>query len=189
MGFDKEELDLVLVPAGLLFMLAYHFFFLYRYFHRPHTTFMGYDNNDKRAWVKSIMEAKQGKGCQRGSDCDQLQHNCSDLLGNNLSDSLLSHWSLDCKLFQHLQKRTNLRRHKGIHHFHQVLVPNTMPSVQTDELKLVDWTEKKFWIWQWPILALRSLLGICTLRGLTKYPQPNKVKGQTGLQAHFNSPS
>ncbi|KAG2687720.1 hypothetical protein I3843_09G064700 [Carya illinoinensis] len=59
MGFDKEELDLVLVPAGLLFMLAYHFFFLYRYFHRPHTTFMGYDNNDKRAWVKSIMENKE----------------------------------------------------------------------------------------------------------------------------------
>lgn len=149
---------MVLVPAGLLFMLAYHFFFLYRYFHRPHTTFMGYDNNDKRAWVKSIMEAsstlpllpifccstkidfgkfahlfileiaEQGKGCQRGSDCDQLQHNCSDLLGNNLSDSLLSHWSLDCKLFQHLQKRTNLRRHKGIHHFHQVHKPPDLLS-------------------------------------------------------------
>ncbi|XP_041026174.1 uncharacterized protein LOC121266423 isoform X2 [Juglans microcarpa x Juglans regia] len=59
MGFEKEELDLVLVPAGLLFMFTYHLFFLFRYLHRPHTTFMGYENNDKRAWVKSIMENKE----------------------------------------------------------------------------------------------------------------------------------
>ncbi|KAF5473038.1 hypothetical protein F2P56_009683 [Juglans regia] len=59
MGFPKEYLDLVLVPSGLLIMFTYHIFLLYRYLHRPHTTFMGYENNDKRAWVESIMEQRE----------------------------------------------------------------------------------------------------------------------------------
>ncbi|GMY37447.1 hypothetical protein FCV25MIE_32690 [Fagus crenata] len=51
MAFQKEYLDLVLVPSGLLIMLAYHLFLLYRYIKLPHTTVMGFENNDKIAWI------------------------------------------------------------------------------------------------------------------------------------------
>lgn len=56
MGFQKEYLDLVLVPSGLLIMFAYHLLLLYRYLNRPHTTVMGFENNDKIAWVERIMQ-------------------------------------------------------------------------------------------------------------------------------------
>lgn len=56
MGFQKEDLDLMLVPAGLLIMFAYHIHLLYRYLYSPHTTFMGYENNDKEGWVEAIMK-------------------------------------------------------------------------------------------------------------------------------------
>ncbi|KAF5729126.1 hypothetical protein HS088_TW21G01284 [Tripterygium wilfordii] len=57
MAFQKEYLDLVLVPTGLLIMFGYHLFLLYRYLHLPHTTVIGFENNDKRAWVEGVMNA------------------------------------------------------------------------------------------------------------------------------------
>ncbi|XP_007025517.2 PREDICTED: uncharacterized protein LOC18596774 [Theobroma cacao] len=57
MSVRKEYLDLVLVPGGLLIMFAYHLILFYRYLHRPHTTVIGFENNDKEAWVERIMEA------------------------------------------------------------------------------------------------------------------------------------
>jgi hypothetical protein len=57
MGFGKDELDLVLVPCGLMIMFAYHLHLLHRYLRCPATTFIGYENNDKKAWVESIMKA------------------------------------------------------------------------------------------------------------------------------------
>lgn len=56
MAFQKEYLDLVLVPSGLLIMFTYHLFLLYRYLNLPHTTVIGFENNDKRAWVERIMQ-------------------------------------------------------------------------------------------------------------------------------------
>lgn len=56
MDFKKDYLDLILVPSGLLIMFGYHLFLLYRYLNLPHTTVMGFDNNDKRAWVERIMQ-------------------------------------------------------------------------------------------------------------------------------------
>ncbi|XP_068317526.1 uncharacterized protein [Pyrus communis] len=56
MNFGKEDLDLVLVPSGLFIMLVYHIFLLYRYLHQPHTTVLGFENNDKRAWAERIMQ-------------------------------------------------------------------------------------------------------------------------------------
>ncbi|CAB4278932.1 unnamed protein product [Prunus armeniaca] len=56
MAFGKEDLDLVLVPSGLLIMFLYHIILLYRYIHLPHTTAIGFENNDKRAWVERIMQ-------------------------------------------------------------------------------------------------------------------------------------
>ncbi|MBA0598683.1 hypothetical protein Gorai_008435 [Gossypium raimondii] len=55
MAFEKENLDLILVPAGLLIMFAYHLFLLYRYIHRPHTTVIGFENTDKEAWVERVL--------------------------------------------------------------------------------------------------------------------------------------
>ncbi|RVW95916.1 Myricetin O-methyltransferase [Vitis vinifera] len=51
MAFEKAHLDLLLVPSALLIMFAYHLFLLYRYLTAPHTTVIGFENNDKRAWV------------------------------------------------------------------------------------------------------------------------------------------
>ncbi|GAV75086.1 DUF599 domain-containing protein [Cephalotus follicularis] len=60
MSFNKQYLDLVLVPSGLLIMFAYHLILLYRYLNLPHTTVIGFENNDKRAWVQRIMQADRG---------------------------------------------------------------------------------------------------------------------------------
>ncbi|KAK4787474.1 hypothetical protein SAY86_011307 [Trapa natans] len=56
MHFHKEDLDLVLVPTGLLIMFVYHLILLYRYFHQPHTTVLGFENHDRRAWVKAVVQ-------------------------------------------------------------------------------------------------------------------------------------
>ncbi|CAJ2658934.1 unnamed protein product [Trifolium pratense] len=58
MKFHKDYLDLILVPFGLLIMFSYHLFLLHRYINRPHTTVMGFENNDKRAWVDRIMQSQ-----------------------------------------------------------------------------------------------------------------------------------
>ncbi|XP_004293902.1 PREDICTED: uncharacterized protein LOC101307180 isoform X1 [Fragaria vesca subsp. vesca] len=65
MDFKKEFIDVVLVPAGLLIMLIYHLFLLYKYFHQPLSTSMGYENNDQRIWVTKILEV-QGDNVSRG---------------------------------------------------------------------------------------------------------------------------
>ncbi|OIT01247.1 hypothetical protein A4A49_34590 [Nicotiana attenuata] len=58
MVFQKEYLDLLLVPSGLCIMFIYHLYLLYRYLNIPHTTIMGFENNDKRAWIERIMQAR-----------------------------------------------------------------------------------------------------------------------------------
>ncbi|XP_052183970.1 uncharacterized protein LOC127795997 isoform X2 [Diospyros lotus] len=56
MVFQKEYLDLVLVPTGLILMFSYHLYLLYRYLCLPHTTVFGFENNDKRAWVEKVVQ-------------------------------------------------------------------------------------------------------------------------------------
>lgn len=56
MGFQKESLDLVLVPCGLILMFVYHVVLLYRYLKYPETTVLGFENHTKRAWVERVME-------------------------------------------------------------------------------------------------------------------------------------
>lgn len=60
MIFPKNDLDLVLVPGGLVIMFAYHLFFLCRYRYAPETTVMGIENADRRAWIDGISEVKLG---------------------------------------------------------------------------------------------------------------------------------
>ncbi|KAM1633585.1 hypothetical protein ACFXTN_010623 [Malus domestica] len=56
MSFENEDLDLMLVSSGLLIMFVYHIIILYRYIHLPHTTVVGFENNDKRVWVERVMQ-------------------------------------------------------------------------------------------------------------------------------------
>ncbi|KAF8029536.1 hypothetical protein BT93_E2065 [Corymbia citriodora subsp. variegata] len=59
MGFEKEDLDMVLVPSGLLIMFVYHLQLLYRYLRKPHTTVMGFENFNKRFWVRAILQGEK----------------------------------------------------------------------------------------------------------------------------------
>ncbi|URD94970.1 hypothetical protein MUK42_31917 [Musa troglodytarum] len=56
MLLDRESIDLVLVPAGLAILFGYHLLLLYRVFRFPHTTVIGYENHNKRAWVERMMQ-------------------------------------------------------------------------------------------------------------------------------------
>ncbi|KAL8045794.1 hypothetical protein ABFX02_08G137500 [Erythranthe guttata] len=56
--FEKENLDLVLVPCGLLIMFSYHLILLYRCLKLPHTTVIGFENNDKKIWVQKLMQSE-----------------------------------------------------------------------------------------------------------------------------------
>eukprot|EP01018_Ginkgo_biloba_P015855 Gb_38230 [translate_table: standard] len=56
MFLEKHHLDLVLVPTGLLFMLVYHVYLLYRIIKHPNTTVMGFENGNRRIWVRRMME-------------------------------------------------------------------------------------------------------------------------------------
>ncbi|KAI3434132.1 uncharacterized protein J3R85_006937 [Psidium guajava] len=58
MGFEKRDLDVVLVPSGLLIMFVYHLQLLYRYLHQPHTTSMGFENFNKLFWVRANMKGQ-----------------------------------------------------------------------------------------------------------------------------------
>ncbi|WOL17044.1 hypothetical protein Cni_G25833 [Canna indica] len=56
MMLDRGSIDLVLVPAGLAILFGYHLFLLYRIFRFPHTTVIGYENHNKRAWVERMLQ-------------------------------------------------------------------------------------------------------------------------------------
>ncbi|XP_051133790.1 uncharacterized protein LOC127253309 [Andrographis paniculata] len=58
MMFQKEYLDLVLVPGGLFIMFTYHLILLYRCLQLPHTTVIGFENIDKQIWVEKIMQSE-----------------------------------------------------------------------------------------------------------------------------------
>ncbi|XP_010260362.1 PREDICTED: uncharacterized protein LOC104599497 [Nelumbo nucifera] len=58
MKFEKEYLDLFLVPTGLWIMFSYHLFLLYRVLRYPQTTVIGYENHNKMAWVERMMQTE-----------------------------------------------------------------------------------------------------------------------------------
>ncbi|CAN6546366.1 unnamed protein product [Malus baccata var. baccata] len=62
--FQKEYLDVVLVPSGLLIMLIYHLFLLYKYVNYPLSTAIGSENNDKKVWVGKILQLSAGEDVQ-----------------------------------------------------------------------------------------------------------------------------
>ncbi|KAF8409174.1 hypothetical protein HHK36_005248 [Tetracentron sinense] len=56
MAWEKEHLDLILVPSGLFIMIGYHIILLYRCLKHPHTTVIGFENHHKKAWVERMMQ-------------------------------------------------------------------------------------------------------------------------------------
>ncbi|XP_047957253.1 uncharacterized protein LOC125202820 [Salvia hispanica] len=59
---DKQILDYILVPLGLLIMLSYHLWLLRQVLRRPSTTVIGINAASRRAWVGAMMAdtAKNG---------------------------------------------------------------------------------------------------------------------------------
>ncbi|GAB4846505.1 hypothetical protein Ancab_025510 [Ancistrocladus abbreviatus] len=56
MKWNKDYLDLALVPTGLLILFGYHLFLLYRCIRTPAETVIGFENHCKRAWVANMMQ-------------------------------------------------------------------------------------------------------------------------------------
>ncbi|XP_074587856.1 uncharacterized protein LOC141843704 isoform X2 [Curcuma longa] len=57
MLMDRGSIDLVLVPAALAILFGYHLFLLYRIIRFPHSTVIGFENHNKRAWVQRMLQA------------------------------------------------------------------------------------------------------------------------------------
>nr|GEW70403.1 reverse transcriptase domain, reverse transcriptase zinc-binding domain protein [Tanacetum cinerariifolium] len=58
----EDDLDLFLVPTGVLLMCVYHFYLLYRYNNKECvSTSIGYENDNKKAWVNELVKIKDAK--------------------------------------------------------------------------------------------------------------------------------
>ena len=53
---EKKVLDLILVPTGLLVMVAYHSWLLHRVVRHPTKTVIGVNAINRRFWVQAMME-------------------------------------------------------------------------------------------------------------------------------------
>lgn len=53
---ENNDLDYVLVPAGMLVMVVYHVWLLYQIRHNPARTVVGMNAINRRFWVTSMME-------------------------------------------------------------------------------------------------------------------------------------
>lgn len=51
-----ENLDLVLVPTGVLFLVVYHVYLLCRIIKYPNTTVIGFENGNRQVWVQQMMK-------------------------------------------------------------------------------------------------------------------------------------
>ncbi|KAJ4976933.1 hypothetical protein NE237_002039 [Protea cynaroides] len=56
MDFVEDNLDLILVPAGLLIMFTYHLYLIYRVLRYPATTAIGYENHNRMQWAECMMK-------------------------------------------------------------------------------------------------------------------------------------
>ncbi|CAL5213702.1 unnamed protein product [Lathyrus oleraceus] len=53
---EKKILDVVLVPTGLVIMIAYHLWLLYQIVKHPTKTVIGVNSINRRLWVQAMME-------------------------------------------------------------------------------------------------------------------------------------
>lgn len=56
--WKEESLDVVLVPAGLAVMVAYHVWLGYAILHRPKLTVISLNAESRRQWVFSMMAVR-----------------------------------------------------------------------------------------------------------------------------------
>ncbi|KAK4259740.1 hypothetical protein QN277_006041 [Acacia crassicarpa] len=85
--FQKEYLDLVLVPFGLIIMFGYHLFLLHRYLHRPKTTSLGFENQNRKNWVHKIKQ-------MQNKSVTDLENELSVITANITSATFLATVSL-----------------------------------------------------------------------------------------------
>ncbi|KAJ0836611.1 hypothetical protein HanRHA438_Chr16g0768961 [Helianthus annuus] len=88
MIYQKEKLDLVLVPSGLIVMFGYHLWLLYRCLNCPHTTIIGFENHDKKAWVDKVMQARFFQSLHNIMDKNALSIPLS-VLSSNISAAMV----------------------------------------------------------------------------------------------------
>ncbi|KAE8661986.1 F-box protein SKIP31 [Hibiscus syriacus] len=62
MIMEKRYLDCILVPTGILFMVAYHLWLLYRILNHPTRTVIGVNAINRRFWVQAMMEDASKNG-------------------------------------------------------------------------------------------------------------------------------
>ncbi|PPD84369.1 hypothetical protein GOBAR_DD18684 [Gossypium barbadense] len=62
MTMEKQYLDWVLVPMGILLMVAYHVWLLYRILKHPTKTVIGVNAINRRFWVQAMMEEASKNG-------------------------------------------------------------------------------------------------------------------------------
>ncbi|RWW34967.1 hypothetical protein GW17_00000235 [Ensete ventricosum] len=124
MLLDRESIDLVLVPAGLAILFGYHLLLLYRIFRFPHTTVIGYENHNKRAWVERMMQVStlNPSGPLHVADASTFYISIKQP-GLALYRSELSHRNLDRKQLQGIDVGSHLRGHKPDHLFREVCFP------------------------------------------------------------------
>ncbi|XP_077252607.1 uncharacterized protein LOC143892015 [Tasmannia lanceolata] len=80
MELHKEYLDIVLVPSGLLAMFGYHLLLLYKIIRFPHTTVVGYENHNKRAWVERMLQRFEGVHLKKSQDFSLVISDLEDTL-------------------------------------------------------------------------------------------------------------
>ncbi|KAI4306999.1 hypothetical protein L6164_030234 [Bauhinia variegata] len=59
---EKKVLDYILVPSGLLLMVAYHLWLFYRIVKHPTKTVIGVNAINRRFWVQAMMEDPSKNG-------------------------------------------------------------------------------------------------------------------------------
>ncbi|XP_059304416.1 uncharacterized protein LOC132056303 isoform X2 [Lycium ferocissimum] len=59
---EKQVLDYVLVPVGLVFMVVYHVWLLHRILKHPSRTVIGINSINRHFWVRAMMEDPSKNG-------------------------------------------------------------------------------------------------------------------------------
>ncbi|KAL2556320.1 hypothetical protein Fot_01059 [Forsythia ovata] len=59
---EKQFLDYVLVPIGLLLMVSYHIWLLHQILKHPNRTIVGFNAINRRLWVRAMMEDPSKNG-------------------------------------------------------------------------------------------------------------------------------
>ncbi|XP_040871690.1 uncharacterized protein [Glycine max] len=78
-GMEKEQLEYVLVPLGLLVYLTYHIWLVYTIVHNPLRTVIGLNAESRHQWVLSIMSY-----WQHVASCNSLNPPIKDPLKNGV---------------------------------------------------------------------------------------------------------